>query len=339
MTARTDKNAMALYVRVVEAGSFSKAASREGMPVSTLSRKIAELEEVLGVRLLERSTRRLRMTDIGQDYFELCRRGLTEFEAADALMTDRRTEVSGRLRISIPPSMSELVILPLVTAFQKLHPKVVVHCLVTERYIDHIADGIDLSLRVGHRNDSSLVAPIVATVRPRLVASPGYLAGVEALTHPQQIVPHVHVAFSRWERPLLWVMSRGDDTVQVKPEPRLVLNDYAGVQQGVLGGLGISEVPASSAKLRCAMVDWSKCWPSGSSRPPRWRRPTRATDTCRRWCVHSRISASPTSNASRWRATDHASSPCPENRSAIVRRSQMLAASALKRSCQCCLTL
>src|SRR5207244_1322966 len=149
-----------------------------------------------------------------------------------------------RLRISIPPSMSDLVILPLVTAFQTLHPNVVVHCLVTERYVDHIAHGIDLSLRVGHRNDSSLVAPTVATIRPRLVASPGYLPGIEALTHPQQIVPHVHVAFSRWERPLQWHLRRGEDTVQVKPEPPLVLNDYAGVQQAVLDGLGMSEVPS-----------------------------------------------------------------------------------------------
>lgn len=244
MTSRTDKNAMALYVKVVEAGSFSKAAAREGLPVSSLSRKIAELEKALGVRLLERSTRQLRMTDIGQDYFELCRRGLTEFEAADALMTDRRTEISGRLRISVPPSMSDLIIVPLFTAFQKAYPNVVVHCLVTERYIDHIADGVDLSLRVGHRNDSSLVAPAVATLRPRLVASPGYLAGIDALTHPHQVVPHVNLAFSRWEHPLQWTLSRGDDTVQIKPEPRLVLNDYAGVQQGVVSGLGISEVPS-----------------------------------------------------------------------------------------------
>src|SRR5258706_8355659 len=90
----TDKNAMALYVKVVESGSFSKAAVREGVPVSTVSRKIADLEKSLGVRLLERSTRQLRMTEIGQEYFERCRRGLTELEAADALVTDRQVEIS-----------------------------------------------------------------------------------------------------------------------------------------------------------------------------------------------------------------------------------------------------
>lgn len=239
----TDKNAMALYVKVVESGSFSKAAVREGVPVSTVSRKIADLEKALGVRLLERSTRQLRMTEIGQDYFERCRRGLTEFEAADSLVTDRQAEISGRLRISMPPSMSDLVILPLVSAFQALHPKVIVHCLVTERFVDHIADGIDMSLRVGHPKDSSLVARTVTIHRSRLVASPGYLASIESLSHPQEVLPHVKVAFSRWERPVHWTLSSGDDTVQINPEPRLVLNDYAGVLRGVIDGLGISEIP------------------------------------------------------------------------------------------------
>src|SRR5438093_12236369 len=145
----TDKNAMSLYVKVVESGSFSKAAVREGVPVSSVSRKIADLEKALGVRLLERSTRQLRMTEIGQGYFESCRRGLAAFEAADSLVTQRQTEISGRLRISIPPSMSDLAIVPLVSAFQERYRKVTVHCLVTERYIDYIADGIDLSFRVG----------------------------------------------------------------------------------------------------------------------------------------------------------------------------------------------
>lgn len=84
-----DKNAVALFVRVIESGSFSKAAVREAIPVSTVSRKIAELEKALGVRLLERSTRNLRLTDPGQDYFEHCRRGLAEFEAAEAMLTDQ----------------------------------------------------------------------------------------------------------------------------------------------------------------------------------------------------------------------------------------------------------
>ena len=103
--------------------------------------------------------------------------------------------------------------------------------------------GIDLSLRGGDHKDSSLVASTVTIHRPTLVASPGYLAGIESLSHPQEIPPHVRIAFSRWERPVQWTLSSGDDTVQINPEPRFVLNDYAGVQQGVIDGLGISEIP------------------------------------------------------------------------------------------------
>ena len=242
----TDKNAMALYVRVVEAGSFSKAAAREGVPVSTVSRKIAELEKALGVRLLERSTRQLRMTEIGQGYFESCRRGLTEFEAADSLVSQRQVEISGRLRISIPPSMSDLAVVPLISAFQQRYPKVTVHCLVTERYIDYIADGIDLSIRGGqpsHR-DSSVVARTVAVQRPRLLASPGYLARIEPVTRPEDVAAHVQLAFARWERSQAWTLSRAHESVRIEPEPRLVLNDYAGVLQGLVSGRGVSELPS-----------------------------------------------------------------------------------------------
>jgi DNA-binding transcriptional LysR family regulator len=263
MATRTDKNAMALFVNVVEHGSFSKAAAREGVPVSTVSRKVAELEQALGARLLERSTRHLRLTEIGQAYFEHCRRGLTEFEAADALMSDRLNQVSGRLRISIPPSMSDLVAVPLLTAFQARYPNVVVHCLVTERYVDHIADGIDLSLRVGEPNDSSLVASTVTMHTPKLVASPGYLAEIAALEHPREIVPHVTVAFSPWERAVQWTLRSATEQAHVKLEPRLLLNDYAGVRQSVVDGSGISEMPSfiaaaalASGRLVPVLPEW-----------------------------------------------------------------------------------
>ncbi|HSI49099.1 MAG TPA: LysR family transcriptional regulator [Ideonella sp.] len=246
----TDKNAMALYVQVVEAGSFSKAAARAGVPVSTISRKIADLEKALRVRLLERSTRQLRMTEIGRGYFELCRRGLTEFEAADSLVTQRQAEISGRLRISIPPSMSDLAIVPLVSAFQERYPKATVHCLVTERYIDYIADGIDLSLRVEQpsNRDSNVVASTMTVHRPRLLASPTYMARVEPITRLQDVVPHVHIAFSRWEQPVAWRLICGDASVRIELEPRLVINDYAGVLQGLIDGLGVSELPSFLCK-------------------------------------------------------------------------------------------
>jgi len=238
-----DKNAMALYVKVVENNSFSRAAEREGIPVSTISRKISELEKALGVRLLERSTRRLRMTEIGQDYYERCRRGLEEFETANLMVSDQQAEVSGRLRLSVPPSLSDVVIIPLIEAFQALYPNAIVNCLVTDRHVNHIEDGIDISLRVGDLTDSSLVARRLLRYRSVLVASPGYIQRAGAPSHPNELSLHALIAFSRWEPSVSWLLYNDGETHKIKVEPRIAINDYAGVQSAVINGLGISEIP------------------------------------------------------------------------------------------------
>jgi len=238
-----DKNAMALYVKVVENNSFSRAAEREGIPVSTVSRKISELEKALGVRLLERSTRRLRMTEIGQDYYERCRRGLEEFETANLMVSDQQAEVSGRLRLSVPPTLSDVVVIPLIEAFQGFYPNAIVNCLVTDRHVNHIEDGIDISLRVGDLKDSSLVARRLLRYRSVLVASPGYLQRAGVPSHPNELPLHGLIAFSRWEPAVTWVLENNGETHKVNVQPRIAINDYAGVQSAVINGLGISEIP------------------------------------------------------------------------------------------------
>ncbi len=239
-----DKNAMALYVKVVENNSFSRTAEREDIPVSTVSRKISELEKALDVRLLERSTRRLRMTEIGQDYYECCRRGLEEFETANLMVSDQQAQVSGRLRLSVPPSISEVLVIPLIKDFQALYPNAIVNCLVTDRHVNHIEDGIDISLRVGDLKDSSLVARRLLRYRSVLVASPGYLERAGAPSHPNELPLHGLVAFSRWEPAVSWVLRNDGETHQVNVQPRIAINDYAGVQSAVINGLGISEIPS-----------------------------------------------------------------------------------------------
>ncbi len=239
-----DRNAMALFVKVVENKSFSRAAQRENVPVSTVSRKISELEKALGVRLLERSTRKLRTTEIGQEYYERCRRGLEEFETANLLVTDRQAEVSGRLRLSVPPSISDVVVVPLIEAFQAEYPNAIVNCLVTDRHINHVEDGIDLSLRVGDLKESSLVARRLLRYRSVLVASPGYLERAGVPNHPAELSLHPLVAFSRWEPTVTWSLEHEGEIYKVRVQPRLAMNDYTGVQRAVLDGHGISEIPS-----------------------------------------------------------------------------------------------
>ena len=239
-----DKNAMALYVKVVENNSFSRAAEREGIPVSTISRKISELEKALGTRLLERSTRRLRMTEIGQDYYQRCRRGLEEFETANLMVKDQQAQVSGRLRLSVPPSISDVLVIPLIEDFQALYPNAIVNCLVTDRHVNHIEDGIDISLRVGDLKDSSLVARRLLRYRSVLVASPKYLERAGTPSHPNELPLHGLVAFSRWEPAVTWVLENNGEKHKVNVQPRIAINDYAGVQSAVINSLGISEIPS-----------------------------------------------------------------------------------------------
>jgi DNA-binding transcriptional LysR family regulator len=160
-----DLNSLVIFATVIDASSFSEAARRLKMPVSTVSRRIAELEDQLGVRLLERSTRNLRLTDVGSEVLEQARRSAEISEALDNGVSNRLSNISGMLRLSAPPNISDALLEPLVRAFQASYPDVRIQIFVTDRYIDHIAEGIDLVFRIGAgaERDSSLVAKKIMT--------------------------------------------------------------------------------------------------------------------------------------------------------------------------------
>ena len=168
-----DLNALVVFAKVVEANSFSEAARRLQMPISTVSRRIAELEDELGVRLLDRSTRNLRLTELGAEVLEQAIRGAELSEAVDNIISNRLSKVCGTLRLSAPPTISDTLLTPIVTAFQAAYPDVRIQIFVTDRQIDHIAEGVDLAFRLGVLRDSSLVARKVLAYRRLLVASPG----------------------------------------------------------------------------------------------------------------------------------------------------------------------
>src|SRR5438309_3988004 len=153
-----DLNSLVIFAKVVEAKGFSEAARRLKIPLSTVSRRVAELEDQLKVRLLERSTRSLRLTDVGAEVLEHAQRSAELSEAVDNLVSNQLSNVSGTLRLSAPPSISDTLLAPLVGAFQAEYPHVRVQIFVTDRFVDHIAEGIDLVFRLGPLKDSSLVA-------------------------------------------------------------------------------------------------------------------------------------------------------------------------------------
>ena len=241
----TDLNALAVFAKVVEAKSFSEAARRLGMPVSTVSRRVAELEDQLGVRLLDRSTRNLRLTDLGSEVLEHAQRCAEASEAVQNIVSNSQSSVSGTLRLSAPPNISDTLLTPLVTAFQASYPNVRVQILIAERFVDHIGDGVDIAFRLGALKDSSLVARRILTYRHQLVASPDYLKHRKVPETPRDLLSHRLIAFSYWRPESRWtfvhVNDKDEETLTF--QPHLSMNDFAGLTPALIAGGGIGDLP------------------------------------------------------------------------------------------------
>src|ERR1700683_1099315 len=215
------------------------------MPTSTVSRRIAELEQALGVRLIERSTRSLRLTDVGSEVLEYAHRGAEIREAIDNIASNHLSKVSGNLRLAAPPSISDSLLAPIVVAFQKEYPDVHIQVFITERIVDQIAEGVDLAFRVGELEDSSLVARRILTYRHQLVASPSYLQQCNAPKTPQDLVSHRLLAFSFWRPENTWNFTHGNgkDRASITFKPYLSINEYYGLATALLAGTGIGDLP------------------------------------------------------------------------------------------------
>jgi DNA-binding transcriptional LysR family regulator len=241
----TDLNSLMIFAKVVETNSFSEAARRLSIPTSTVSRRIAELEAQLGVRLLERSTRSLRLTDVGSEVLEHAQRSAELGDAVDNIVSNVVSDVSGVLRLSAPPSISDSLVVPLVNGFQGSYPNVRVSIFFTERYVDHIAEGIDLVFRFGALKDSSLIARRILTYRHQLVASPSYLKKHKPPKTPHDLLGHRLLSFSHWKPENSWSFTHanGKDRETMTFDPYLSMNDYVGLAHALMAGAGIGELP------------------------------------------------------------------------------------------------
>ena len=242
----TDLNSLMIFAKVVEAKSFSEAARLLKMPTSTVSRRVADLEDQLGVRLLARSTRSLRLTDVGSEVLEHARHTVELNEAVDNVASNHLSNVSGELRLSAPPSISDSLLAPLIGAFQASYPRVRVQVFITDRIVDQIAEGVDLAFKVGEQlKDSSLVARRILTYRHQLVASPAYLSRCNRPQKPQDLPEHRLLAFSFWTPTKTWnfVHANGKKKETLVFQPFLAMNDYAGLATALLAGTGIGDLP------------------------------------------------------------------------------------------------
>jgi DNA-binding transcriptional LysR family regulator len=236
-----EANDLLLFSRVVEHGSFSMAAEKLGLPKSTVSRRIAHLEDTLGERLLQRTTRRLILTEFGTSLLDHARKVAEEVEAAGDLVLHRQAEPSGRLRISMPADFANLIMMPMMTAFMTRYPAITIELDLSPRRVDVMGENFDLAIRMGALpDDVNLVARKVMQTEFALFASPAYLAKHGAPAHPDELSQHATLCMRRQNGETLpWHLSRGKVQWERQMQARMVANSPDILVRCARDGFGI----------------------------------------------------------------------------------------------------
>jgi DNA-binding transcriptional LysR family regulator len=240
-------DAMQAFVAVADLQGFAPAARKLGLSPSGVTRLIAALEESLGARLLQRTTRSVALTDAGTRYLERARRILADVEEAEGSVQDERARPSGRLVISAPIGFGRLHVSPVVSEYLKRYPEVSCDLRLSDRMINLVEDGVDLAVRIGNLADSSLVARHVGEMRRIVVASPRYLKAHGEPKSPEAITSHETIQFGAATALPDWRFVRDGKEIRVAPMARFTTNSAdAAIQYAAQGG-GLTRVMAYQA--------------------------------------------------------------------------------------------
>ncbi|KVL57952.1 LysR family transcriptional regulator [Burkholderia territorii] len=234
-----DLPALETFARIVSAGSLSAAARELDLSLSVVSKRLAHLESRLGVRLLHRTTRQQTLTDDGAQFHAQVLRILAEIDRAETLMSDRRGTVGGVLRVTAPGELGRLRIAPLVAAFQRRHPELTVHLMLTDTIVDLLAHDIDVAVRIGSLADSTMIARELAPNHRVLCASSGYLAVHGLPTHPAELRAHRCIVMGDQPR-TEWRFDGAQGAVTVEVTAALLTNDGGAARTLALEGAGIA---------------------------------------------------------------------------------------------------
>lgn len=237
---------MVTFARVVEANSFAIAARRLGVSTSVASKHVAKLEKSLGARLLQRSTRKLSLTEAGEAFYAHCARVIEELEASEQAIAQTQAEVRGTLRVSIPPSMMALHIAPTIAELRRRYPLLELEFDLTNRVVDFSEEGFDLALRVTRRPAPDLMARRLAMLNPCIVAAPDYLREHGVPRAPADLARHECLLFSLDTDPNVWELRPPDggniEAVRVRGAFRS--NVMEPLHKMALHGLGIAQLPS-----------------------------------------------------------------------------------------------
>jgi DNA-binding transcriptional LysR family regulator len=255
-----DLNAMLVFARVVQAGSFTTAAAELGMPKSTVSRKVTELEERLKARLLNRTTRKLSLTDAGRTYYDYCARIAGEVEDAERAVSSLQETPRGLLRVTAPGNAVFLA--PVVSDYLARYPEVRVELFCTTRRVDLIEERFDLGIRAGALADSTLISRSLGNVTWFLVATPGYLKKRGRPRSPDDLKRHDCLLFGAGSSAVR--LENGDESAQLTLDARLLVSDMDILHGATSAGLGIALLPAfqcledlRARRLERVLRDWN----------------------------------------------------------------------------------
>lgn len=261
-----DLNDLYFFAKVVEHRGFAPAGRALGVPKSTLSRRVSQLEQRLGARLLQRSTRRFAVTEIGQDYYRRCLAMVAEAEAAQEAVERVQAEPQGLIRVSCPVMLSLTVVAPLMSRFLIRHPRVRVRYEVTNRRVDVIEEGFDVALRVRMPplESSDMVMKTLGESALLLVGSPALLDRLGRPRSPADLARFESLGLSLAGGDHAWRLTGPDGTAQAAPhQPRLSTDDMASLRHAALAGIGIVQLPdylltedLAEGTLEALLPDW-----------------------------------------------------------------------------------
>ena len=257
-----DLNEIMVFTRVVQAGSFVAASAELGIPKSTVSRKVAELEKRLNARLLQRTTRKLSLTDVGRTYFDQCARIVSEIEDAERMVTSLQSTPRGPLRVTAGPNSAFLA--PIISDYLKRYPEVRIELVSTTRAVDLVEERFDLGIRAGTLADSTLVARLLGRVGWFLVASAAYLKKRGRPRTPEDLREHDFLFFGRGLEGVGPRLEKDGRTVQLALSPRMAGSDMEVLHTVAIAGVGIALLPAflsvndlRARRLERVLPDWT----------------------------------------------------------------------------------
>lgn len=279
-----DFEAWALFAKVIQTGSFSKAAAELGLSKATVSKAITRLEERLGARLIQRTSRRIALTDIGRQGLVRAERMLTEAEAADMEATAQATTVRGRVRLTAPVQFGVEHVAPLLPELFATYPDVTVDLHLSDQTVDLVGEGFDLAVRITALADSSLRVRRLCDVRAVLVGAPSYLAAHGRPSHPRDLARHRCFAYAYQSDANRWrFVSPAGEEVAIVPEGPLRANSGEAFLPALRAGCGLAILPefmiwpdVEAGRLEPVLCDWplppvalNLVMPPGGPRPAR----------------------------------------------------------------------